>query len=181
MILPTYIRVTWVVQYFRSVHLQLCCMSSRTCTGTGTGSSASSGGGSNSNPSHHQQFNSNNGNNSGGSKTMQPFYPQSRMRHSSSISSSSEFTSVSQQVPMASGNVQLLGPTTLSHQNQSSSRSGSDKEPDRVSPYTSNDTLKRSSPLVGRDRGGHLGVTALLGQSRESFQQALDNPCQYFV
>lgn len=40
-------------------------------------------------------------------------------------------------------------------------------EPDRVS--------------VRSDRIGNLGVAAHLANSRESFQQALDNPCEYFI
>jgi len=74
-----------------------------------------------------------------------PYNPN--MRRSPSISSSSEFTSVSQQ---------QMPPPPQNH-----------SEPDRVS--------------VRSDRIGNLGVAAHLANSRESFQQALDNPCEYFI
>lgn len=161
-----------------------------TGTGTGTGSSASSGGGSNSNPSHHssqqshpsqhQPFNNNGNNSSGGSGTIHPYHQQSRMRHSSSISSSSEFTSVSQQVPNVGGAAAQKMPQSVS--SRSPSRSGSDKEPDRVSSNASHDTRKMSvgslasSIRRGGGSGRNLGVSPHLVQSRESFQIALDNP-----
>ena len=137
----------------------------------GTGSSASSStGASNSHhsssvPSPHQPppYNSNMNNGSSGGGYIQPYQPKSRMRHSSSISSGSEFTSVSQQVPGS----HLVPPAP---QNQSSSHSGSDREPDRVS-------VQRAGVLAQGRR--QLGVAAHLAQSRESFQQALDNPCQF--
>lgn len=144
---------------------------------TGSGSSASST--SNSNHSPHPQHNSNSNNGSGGGGsgsgyTAQPYQGNSRMRHSSSISSSSEFTSVSQQVPGDVGNHTIPTPPKGIIQNHSPSpRSGSDKELDRVS--------VRSVRLGASRRGRRLGVAAHLAQSRESFQLALDNPCQYFV
>ena len=64
------------------------------------------------------------------------------MRHSSSLSSASEFTSVSQQQPMYPAH----------HPNA-----------DRMS--------IRSLGHVPQDASG----------SRASFQQALDNPCEYFI
>ena len=38
----------------------------------------------------------------------------------------------------------------------------------------------RSLNVLGAHRGG-LGVPGKLGNSRESFQEALDNPCEYFI
>jgi len=168
-------------------------------SGTGTGSSASSGGGgSNSNPSHHsshhshpsssshnqhyQQYN-NNGNNSSGSSILPPppYQPQlSRMKHSASISSSSEFTSVSQQVPNVCGAVATKKMPQSVH-SKSPSRSGSDKEPDRGScnpPFESRKISVESLASAARKgpKEGHLGVAPHLVQSRESFQIALDNP-----
>ena len=116
--------------------------------GSSASSSASSSNHHHSSSSHSNQQqrphsdNSNTNNRTNGS--IHPY--QARMRHSSSISSSSEFTSVSQQ-PVRQ---------TLS-----------DKEQDRVS--------------IRSGRIGNLGVAANLAQSRESFQQALDNPCEYFI
>lgn len=80
-----------------------------------------------------------------------PYNPQ--IRRSPSISSSSEFTSVSQQ---------QMPPPPVQHLPH-----GVDIEPDRMS--------------VRSDRIGNLGVAAHLANSRESFQQALDNPCEYFI
>lgn len=76
-------------------------------------------------------------------------YPVMRMKHS--ISTSSGFTSVSQQ-QLRGGHVAM--------------------PPDSVS--------LRSQNMVGAHRGG-LGVAGNLGNSRESFQEALDNPCEYFI
>ena len=179
---------------------------------TGTGSSASSSGASS---SHHQSqpggggipptysnSNSNNGSGtgSGGGRSagyIQPYQPNSRMRHSSSISSSSEFTSVSQQIP--GGNGHLIVPPTMptglmkgGGGGGAGSHSGSDKEPDRVSGTARSRRTSGGSAgsrgAVGMGRGGAvggrgpgLGVAGHLAQSRESFQQALDNPCTYFV
>lgn len=63
-------------------------------------------------------------------------------------------------------------------QSQASSRSGSDKEPDRVSVVDGRLGYGGVGVVGGRRP---LGVAAHLAQSRESFQLALDNPCQYFV
>ena len=113
------------------------------------GSSASSSASSSNHhsSSSHNRHHSDNSNSNNRTNGPFPSYPMNRMRHSSSISSSSEFTSVSQQQPAR--------------------HSGSDKEPDRVS--------------IRSGRVGNLGVAANLAQSRESFQQALDNPCEYFI
>ena len=113
------------------------------------GSSASSSASSSNHhsSSSHNRHHSDNSNSNNRTNGPFPSYPMNRMRHSSSISSSSEFTSVSQQQPTR--------------------HSGSDKEPDRVS--------------IRSGRVGNLGVAANLAQSRESFQQALDNPCEYFI
>ena len=113
------------------------------------GSSASSSASSSNHhsSSSHNRHHSDNSNSNNRTNGPFPSFPMSRMRHSSSISSSSEFTSVSQQQPLR--------------------HSGSDKEPDRVS--------------IRSGRVGNLGVAANLAQSRESFQQALDNPCEYFI
>ena len=113
------------------------------------GSSASSSASSSnhhSSSSHHRTHSDNSNTNNRTNGPLPP-YPVNRMRHSSSISSSSEFTSVSQQQPVRHSN--------------------SDREPDRVS--------------IRSGRVGNLGVAANLAQSRESFQQALDNPCEYFI
>ena len=115
------------------------------------GSSASSSASSSNqhSSSSHNQRGGHSDNSNGNNKTNgpHPSYPIGRMRHSSSISSSSEFTSVSQQ-PVRQNNF-------------------SDRENDRVS--------------IRSGRVGNLGVAANLAQSRESFQQALDNPCEYFI
>ena len=72
-------------------------------------------------------------------------------------------------------------------QNHSSSRSGSDREPDRVSQTHARTPprgpVRSGSANAGFPRAGGktLGVPAHLAQSKESFRQALDNPCQYFV
>lgn len=114
--------------------------------GRGSGSSGSSSTGASNSHSHQssshsphqsQNYNSNNMNNStgGGSnhsgsyKQLSPYQQNSLMRRSASISSSSEFTSVSQQVPGA----RLVVPSPPQQQHQSSSRSGSDKETDKTS------------------------------------------------
>ena len=75
-------------------------------------------------------------------------YPVMRMKHS--MSTSSGFTSVSQQ--------NLRGGHPV-------------MPPDRIS--------IRSEQILGAHGG--LGVPANLGNSRESFQEALDNPCEYFI
>ena len=98
--------------------------------------------------------NSNANNRSNGA--VHPYQP--RMHHSTSMSSSSEFTSVSQQRPLPQPNKM---------------QSFSDREPDRMS--------IRSGRFSGTGSEGNLGVAANLAQSRESFQQALDNPCEYFI
>lgn len=87
----------------------------------------------------------NSNSNNKGNGTVHPYPP--RLRHSTSLSSCSEFTSVSQQ------------PRPV-------------MEPDRISVH---------SGRVGPANGGNLGVAAHLANSRESFQQALDNPCEYFI
>lgn len=87
----------------------------------------------------------NSNSNNKGNGTVHPYPP--RLRHSTSLSSCSEFTSVSQQ-PRPN------------------------MEPDRISIH---------SGRVGPANGGNLGVAAHLANSRESFQQALDNPCEYFI
>ena len=114
------------------------------------GSSASSSASSSNHhsSSSHNRHHSDNSNSNNRTNGPFPSFPMGRMRHSSSISSSSEFTSVSQQQPARHS-------------------AGSDKEPDRVS--------------IRSGRVGNLGVAANLAQSRESFQQALDNPCEYFI
>ena len=114
------------------------------------GSSASSSASSSNHhsSSSHNRHHSDNSNSNNRTNGPFPSFPMGRMRHSSSISSSSEFTSVSQQQPTRHSG-------------------GSDKEPDRVS--------------IRSGRVGNLGVAANLAQSRESFQQALDNPCEYFI
>ena len=72
-------------------------------------------------------------------------YPVMRMKHS--LSTSSGFTSVSQQ------NLRGGHPTM---------------PPDRIS-------------LRSEGGRGGLGVPGNVGASRESFQEALDNPCEYFI
>ncbi len=148
---------------------------------TGTGSSASSSGNSQSQPSgssrhthspqqqQKQQLCNSNSNNGGINHQS-----KSRMRHSNSMSSSSEFTSVSQQVPSQLKQMpgSHLTVQNLQYHQSNSSRSGSDKELDRVSIQST----KQFKPSRRE-----LGVAAHLVQSRESFQQALDNPCQYFI
>lgn len=95
-------------------------------------------------PQHGPPVENSNANN-GGNGVVLP-HP-SRLRHSSSVSSSSGFTSISQQQhPPA------FPPLP----------------PDRIS--------------IHSGRSGGLGVAAHLANSRESFQQALDNPCnEYFI
>ena len=80
--------------------------------------------------------------NNRGNGAVHPYPP--RIRHSTSLSSCSEFTSVSQQPPPG-------------------------MQPDRISIHS------------GSVKPGNLGVPANLANSRESFQQALDNPCEYFI
>lgn len=87
----------------------------------------------------------------------QQLHPHMHMRHSSSLSSASEFTSVSQQQYLQQyhhrGSVGGAG-------------GGASLPPDRMS-------------LRSLNIGGQVppGVSA----SRASFQQALDNPCEYFI
>jgi segment polarity protein dishevelled len=76
-------------------------------------------------------------------------YPIMRMKHS--MSTSSGFTSVSQQ--------QLRGGRAA-------------MPPDSIS--------LRSANIMGAHAAA-LGVPGNLGNSRESFQEALDNPCEYFI
>ena len=71
------------------------------------------------------------------------------MKHS--VSTSSGFTSVSQQ-QLRGGHVAMPSDTVS----------------------------LRSENIVGAHRG-NLGVAENLGNSRESFQEALDNPCEYFI
>ena len=79
-----------------------------------------------------------------------PYPVVMRMKHS--LSTSSGFTSVSQQ-QLRGGHVHVGMP------------------PDRVS--------LRSENIVGAHGG--LGVPGNLANSRESFQEALDNPCEFFI
>ncbi|XP_064385358.1 segment polarity protein dishevelled homolog DVL-3-like isoform X2 [Halichondria panicea] len=116
--------------------------------------SSSASGTSNSQQSRQQRPSSGNSNsNNRGNMAVHPYNPN--IRRSPSISSSSEFTSVSQQ--------QMPPPPPYQHPQGV----GVFVEPDRVS--------------VRSDHIGNLGVTAHLANSRESFQQALDNPCEYFI
>lgn len=71
--------------------------------------------------------------------------PQSRIKHSSSLSSASEFTSVSQQF--------------LPHHHH----------------HHHADRMSLRSMSLGQQ------VPAGVSASRASFQQALDNPCEYFI
>ena len=102
----------------------------------------------------HRPSSGNSNSNNRGNMAVHPFQPN--MRRSPSITSSSEFTSVSQQPPMPQPPV-----------NEQSSLRSFRQEPDTIS--------------VRSDRIGNLGVAAHLANSRESFQQALDNPCEYFI
>ncbi len=125
------------------------------CTGDKQQYSRSSGSSSASGTSNSQQSrqprpsSGNSNSNNRGNMAVHPYNPN--IRRSPSMSSSSEFTSVSQQQPPY----------------QHPQGVGVMVEPDRVS--------------VRSDHIGNLGVTAHLANSRESFQQALDNPCEYFI
>lgn len=121
----------------------------------GSSGSSSNASGSNSQQSRpHRPSSGNSNSNNRGNMAVHPFQPG--MRRSPSITSSSEFTSVSQQPSMP--------PPPL---NEHSSIHSFHQEPDKIS--------------VRSDRIGNLGVAAHLANSRESFQQALDNPCEYFI
>lgn len=89
-----------------------------------------------------------NANNPVNGAAVHPF-PVMRMKHS--LSTSSGFTSVSQQ-QLRGGHVAMPSDTVS----------------------------LRSENLVGAHRGS-LGVAGNLANSRESFQEALDNPCEYFI
>ena len=139
--------------------------SGSSCAGTGSGSGPHQLSPHNLTPAHPQtaarmnQFlaaapppgaespgnNSNTNNNPVNGAAVHP-YPVMRMKHS--LSTSSGFTSVSQQ------NLRMGHPAM---------------PPDRIS--------LRSEGA----RGGGLGIPGNLGASRESFQEALDNPCEYFI
>ena len=110
-------------------------------TGHESGSSADSSVSSHSSTHQHPHDHAGNGNNNNG-------VSRQRMKHSTSLSSASDFTSVSQQH------------LRIPHGDRRSVRS------------------LRGATIPN---SGGLGVPDDMSASRQSFQQALDNPCEYFI